>query len=151
MNLTKIQKFVILAVSFGNILEWYEIYLYVFWAPVISQLFFDHTSYSVNLLSTVSLFAIGFLVRPLGGLFFGRLGDRIGRKKAFVLSILAMIIPTFLIGILPTYHQIGFAAPFLLAILRILQTFPAGGELPGAFCYLYENADVGNRKLDRKS
>ncbi len=147
LSLTRPQRYVIYAVSLGNILEWYEIYLYVFWSPVIGHLFFSHSHETSNLISALSLFTLGFFIRPLGGLFFGRLGDRIGRKKAFILSILTMTIPTFLLGILPTYSQIGIFAPVCLALLRIMQTFPAGGELPGAFCYLYENADAGNRKF----
>ncbi len=147
VSLTRSQWFVIFAVTFGGILEWYEIYLYIFWAPAISKLFFDNVSESVNLLNTISLFTIGFFFRPLGGMVFGRLGDRLGRKRAFILSILVMTIPTFLIGVLPVYQQIGILSPIFLAILRILQTFPAGGEYPGAFCYLYENANAKNRKF----
>jgi len=141
----KDQKFVILAVTLGNILEWYEIYLYIYWAPILSNLFFDTGAEATNLINTFVIFAIGFLARPIGGLFFGRLGDRIGRKKAFILSIITMTGPTFLMGCLPTYAAVGWIAPFLLAGLRILQSFPSGGELPGAFCFLYECADSKNR------
>jgi MFS family permease len=143
---SKEQRSVILAVTIGNILEWYEIYLYVYWAPVISKLFFNFESDFINLVDTFLLFGIGFLVRPLGGLFFGRLGDRIGRKKSLVLSVVTMTVPTFAIGLLPTYSQIGFSAFLILGILRILQSFPSGGELPGAFCFLYESANPQDRK-----
>ncbi len=143
----KEKRSVILAVTIGNFLEWYEIYLYVYWAPIIAKLFFDNTqSELVNLTNAFLLFALGFLARPLGGLFFGRLGDRIGRKKALVLSIMMMIFPTFITGFLPTYAQIGAFAPIILGIMRVLQSFPAGGELPGASCYLYESSRLPNRR-----
>jgi MHS family proline/betaine transporter-like MFS transporter len=143
----KQQRSVILAVTFGNILEWYEIYLYIYWAPIIAGLFFTFESPLINLTNTLLLFAMGFLVRPLGGVFFGRLGDRVGRKRAFYLSIIVMTVPTFLMGCIPTYAQIGVFAPILLALMRILQSFPSGGELPGAFCYLYESAGPTNRRF----
>lgn len=138
---------IILAVTIGNLLEWYEIYLYVYWAPVISKIFFDGESELKRLSSTFLVFALGFLARPLGGLFFGRLGDRIGRRKALILSLAMMTVPTFATGLLPTYAEIGMAAPILLCIIRFLQAFPAGGELPGAACYLYESAKVEKRRF----
>ncbi len=144
--INRVQKHVIWAITLGNILEWYDIYLYIFWAPTLSALFFkDNSSYS--LFKIILLFALGYICRPLGGIVFGRLGDRIGRRQAFILSILLMTIPTFLLGLIPTYSQLGIYSPLILAFCRILQTFPSGGELPGAFCYLYENADLKNRKF----
>lgn len=145
--LNKLQKQVVLTITLGNILEWYDIYLYIYWAPNISRLFFGQHSESLSLFNTVAFFALGFFFRPLGGIFFGRLGDHIGRKNTFILSIIILTIPTFLLGILPVYSQIGIAAPILLALIRILQTFPSGGELPGVFCYLYENASPKNLKF----
>lgn len=142
----KERRTVILAVTIGNVLEWYEIYLYVYWAPIISSLFFSPREDNGNLINTFLIFALGFLARPLGGLFFGRLGDRIGRKKSLILSLLVMTVPTFVTGLLPTYAEIGLLAPWILACMRILQSFPAGGELPGAFCYLYESARPQNRR-----
>src|SRR5690606_29829893 len=97
------ERNVILDVTIGNFLEWYEIYLYVYWAPIISKLFFESSSDLTNLIHTFLIFAVGFLTRPLGGLFFGRLGDLIGRRKSLLLSIVMMIIPTFITGLLPTY------------------------------------------------
>ena len=146
-DLTKSQKFVIFAVTFGSILEWYDIYLYVYWAPIISSLFFKQNSQFLNTFNTVLLFSVGFIFRPLGGIFFGHLGDRIGRKQTFILTIILMTIPTFVLGLLPVYDQIGIFAPIFLAIIRILQTFPAGGEIPGVFCYLYENSSQNNKKF----
>ena len=142
----KKQRNVILAVTFGNLLEWYEIYLYVYWSPVIAKLFFPPEAEKINLSRTFLIFAVGFLARPLGGLFFGRLGDSIGRKKAFILSLVMMTIPTILTGFLPTYGQVGILAPVFLTCIRFLQSFPAGGELPGAICYLYECSEIHRRR-----
>ncbi len=145
--LSKSQIHVIFAVTFGNILEWYDLYLYIYWAPTISTLFFDQHSSSAKLINTIAFFALGFIFRPLGGIIFGRLGDHFGRRVSFLLSIVLMTIPTFALGFIPTYSQIGIMAPIILAIARILQTLPSGGELPGVFCYLYENANSNNRKF----
>jgi len=145
--ITKEQLRVILVVTFGNILEWFEIYLYAYWAPVLSRVFFNFDSDLVNLISTFVIFGAGFLARPLGAILFGRLGDLIGRRKSFTLSITVLTIPTFIIGLLPTYAQIGVGAPLLLGLMRLLQSIPAAGEAPGAFCYLYENSTFENRKF----
>lgn len=147
MDFSKKQsRTVLFAVTIGNLLEWYEIYLYVYWAPIIAKLFFNSESELVNLTNTFLVFAVGFLARPLGGVFFGRLGDRIGRRKSLILSLAIMTIPTFATGLLPTYEQIGILAPIALTFLRIMQSFPAGGELPGAICYLYESARLDRRR-----
>lgn len=142
----KEERTVIIAVTIGNLLEWYEIYLYVYWAPIISKLFFNSGSDFTNLTNTFWIFGLGLLARPIGGIFFGRLGDKIGRKKVLILSILMMTIPTFVTGLLPTQNQIGGYAPWILGIMRFLQAFPAGAELPGACCYLYESSKFAERK-----
>ncbi len=142
----KERRTVILAVTIGNLLEWYEIYLYVYWAPIISTIFFGPNSQLVNLTNTLLIFALGFLARPIGGIFFGRLGDLIGRRKSLILSLVMMTFPTFVTGLLPTFEQIGIFAPIILALMRLLQSFPAGGELPGAFCYLYESSRLPQRR-----
>lgn len=148
MDFSKKEKAtVIFAVTFGNLLEWYEIYLYVYWAPIIAKLFFKPNTELANLTNTFLIFAIGFLARPIGGVFFGRLGDRIGRRKALILSLVMMTAPTFATGLLPTYAQIGIFAPIILVCMRILQSFPAGGEIPGASCYLYESSRLSSRRL----
>ena len=136
----------ILAVTIGSILEWYEIYLYVYWAPIIAQILFGHTSKMLDLIDLFLLFGLGFLGRPLGGILFGRIGDIIGRKKSLMLSIFIMIFPTVLMGLVPTYKQIGILAPIIVVVLRFMQSIPAGGELPGAFCYLYENTSPSHRR-----
>ena len=145
--LDRVQRYVVLCVSLGNTLEWYDAYLYIFWAPTLSVLFFGEDSVSHRLFSVIAFFAIGYIIRPLGGVFFGRFGDQQGRRKAFIASMVCMAAATFAIGCLPTYSQAGVFAPLLLAICRIAQTFPSGGELPGAFCYLYENANKNNKKF----
>lgn len=137
---------IILAVTIGSILEWYEIYLYVFWSPILSKLLFNHPSEAVNLIGIFLLFAVGFLARPFGGIVFGRIGDLFGRKKSLILSIVVLAVPSFVMGVLPTYETIGLAAPILFAITRLFQALPAGGELPGAFCYLYESTHMHHRR-----
>lgn len=126
LALNKVQKYVIFAITFGNLLEWYDFYLYVFWSSILAERFFNEKTASGNLLFIVAFYATGFIFRPLGGVFFGRLGDRIGRKKAFISSLLMMSISTFLMGFIPTYKEIGIAAPIILAILRISQSLPSG-------------------------
>jgi len=135
----------ILAVCFGSLLEWYEVFLYVYWAPLISKLFFGADTEAMNLLHSLFIFMVGFWARPLGGIIFGRIGDLLCRKHSLILSIVIMIFPTLGMGLLPTYGQIGVLAPICFAILRFLQALPSGGELPGAFCYLYEYAPPGRK------
>lgn len=136
----------ILAMSCGSILEWYEVFLYVYWSPVISKLFFGSNSESMNLLNSLFIFLVGFWARPIGGVLFGRIGDLMGRKYSLILSIVILIFPTFITGLLPTYEQIGIFAPISFAILRFLQVLPSGGELPGSFCYLYEWASPKRKR-----
>jgi Major Facilitator Superfamily. len=147
VRLSKHQAHVILAVTFGNILEWFEIYSYAYLAPVLSRLFFNFDSSLSNLISAFIIFGSGFLTRPFGAVIFGRLGDLIGRKKAFIGSILTMTIPTFLMGCLPTYQTAGMYAPIMLCLLRLFQSIPSAGEAPGTFCFLYENASENNKKF----
>lgn len=127
------------ASGIGTILEWYDFSLFAFFTPVIAPLYFPHENKLTALMLTYAIFAIGFLVRPLGAIFFGHLGDRIGRKKTLVLSILMMSVATCCIGLLPTYAQIGLAAPILLIILRIFQGLSVGGESTGAVLFVVES------------
>ncbi|NNM43710.1 MAG: MFS transporter [Chlamydiae bacterium] len=145
--LQKKTRSLISSITLGSTLEWYELILYIYWAPIISQLFFCSKSDLVELIDALLVFSIGFLARPIGGFIFGLIGDKYGRKKVFVFSIVIMSIPTFCIGFIPLYAEIGYWSGILLAICRIFQNLPAGGELPGAICYLYESAAPRNKKF----
>ncbi len=147
LRLKAAQVQVIFAVTFGSILEWFEIYAYAYLAPVLSRVFFNFDSDLANLAAAFIIFGSGFLAKPFGAIIFGRIGDLIGRKKAFIWSITFLAIPTFLMGCLPTYATAGIVAPALLAFLRLIQSIPSAGETPGTGCYLYEFADQSNRRF----
>ncbi|WP_354010179.1 MFS transporter [Endozoicomonas lisbonensis] len=137
-NLSREQLGLIFITSMGGFLELYDFIIYALMAPYIADQFFPgHDTYT-SLLTTFATFSIGYLVRPLGGVVFGHLGDRFGRKPVFVATVLVMALSTFLMGCLPTYSQIGIWAPLMLVFLRILQGFSIGGEIPGAMTYLSE-------------
>ena len=129
-----------LAVSMGGMLELYDFLIYALMASYLADNFFPASDQVTSLLVTFATFAVGYLSRPLGGLFFGHLGDRLGRKKTFTLTISLMALTTALMGCLPTYHQVGILAPILLVLCRLFQGFSLGGELPGAITYLGESA-----------
>ena len=120
------------ATMLGNAMEWFDFGVYAYLATTIGKVFFPEASGSAQLLSTFAIFAAAFIVRPLGGLFFGPLGDRIGRKKVLATTIILMAGSTFAIGLIPSYESIGIAAPILLVLLRLLQGFSTGGEYGGA-------------------
>jgi MFS family permease len=144
-GLTREERFVVIASSTGTIFEWYDFYLYATLAPFFAALFFPPGNDTAALLSAFATYAAGFLVRPFGALFFGRLGDLVGRKYTFLVTILVMGISTFGVGLLPTYSQIGFIAPVLLVLLRLLQGLALGGEYGGAATYVAEHAQSGRR------
>src|SRR5438445_3773344 len=129
----------------GTMIEWYDFYIFGSMAFVINQLFFPNTNNLASLLATLATFATGFAVRPFGALVFGRIGDLIGRKYAFIVTVTVMGGATFLIGLLPTYNEIGVFAPFLLVVLRLLQGLALGGEYGGAAIYVAEHAPDGRR------
>lgn len=136
---------VISASSMGTMIEWYDFYIFGSLAVVISTKFFPADNPTAAFLSTLATFAAGFVVRPFGALFFGRLGDLIGRKYTFMVTLLLMGGATFLIGCVPSYETIGFFAPLLVLILRLLQGLALGGEYGGAATYVAEHAPVGER------
>jgi MFS family permease len=136
---------VIAASSAGTLIEWYDFYIFGSLATIISNQFFPKGDEVVNLLLTLATFATGFVVRPFGALFFGRLGDLIGRKYTFMVTLLIMGTSTTLIGLLPNYETIGLAAPLLLLILRLLQGLALGGEYGGAATYVAEHAPADKR------
>ncbi|TPG32652.1 MFS transporter [Flavobacterium pectinovorum] len=136
---------VISASSMGTMIEWYDFYIFGSLAVVISTKFFPSDNPTAAFLSTLATFAAGFVVRPFGALFFGRLGDIIGRKYTFMATLLLMGGSTFLIGCIPSYETIGFLAPLLVLILRLLQGLALGGEYGGAATYVAEHAPVGQK------
>jgi MHS family proline/betaine transporter-like MFS transporter len=129
----------------GNIMEWYDFTVYGFFATVIGEQFFPKEDKIVQLISAFGIFAAGYLMRPIGGIIFGHIGDKQGRKKALLISILMMAIPTTLIGFLPTYSSVGWYSALLLVILRLLQGLSVGGEFTGSISFLTEKAPSGKR------
>lgn len=133
-------KTVVLAGVIGNIIEWYDFALFGYFAPIISTLFFPNENEVVSLLETYGVFAAGFIIRPIGAVVFGYIGDRIGRRTELFFSVILMAIPTFILGTLPIYEQIGIAAPIVLIILRLIQGLSVGGEFTGSVTYVAETA-----------
>ncbi|MFL6678517.1 MAG: MFS transporter, partial [Burkholderiaceae bacterium] len=139
------EKKVIFASSLGTVFEWYDFYLYGSLAPIIAAQFFSGLDPSAAFIASLLAFAAGFFVRPFGALVFGRLGDMIGRKYTFLVTILIMGLSTFIVGVLPNYKAIGVAAPIILIALRMLQGLALGGEYGGAATYVAEHAPHGKR------
>ncbi len=144
-NNTKSIWKVIGASSMGTLIEWYDFFIFGSLSIVISTKFFPADNPTAAFLSTLATFAAGFVVRPFGALFFGRLGDIIGRKYTFMVTLLLMGGATFLIGCIPSYESIGFWAPLIVLILRLLQGLALGGEYGGAATYVAEHAPMGQR------
>ncbi len=143
--MTAEEKKVIFASSLGTVFEWYDFYLYGSLAAIIAKQFFAGLDPTSAFIFALLAFAAGFIVRPFGALVFGRLGDMIGRKYTFLVTILLMGASTFIVGILPTYATIGVAAPIILIVLRMLQGLALGGEYGGAATYVAEHAPHGKR------
>jgi len=145
--MTKEERRVIFASSLGTVFEWYDFYLYGSLAAIISKQFFAGVNDTTAFIFALMAFAAGFAVRPFGALFFGRLGDLIGRKYTFLITILIMGLSTAVVGMLPGYASIGVAAPVILVSLRLLQGLALGGEYGGAATYVAEHAPQGKRGL----
>ena len=145
--LTAGHKKVIFASSLGTVFEWYDFYLYGSLAAIIAAQFFSGVNETTGFIFALLAFAAGFAVRPFGAIVFGRIGDMIGRKYTFLVTIVIMGISTFLVGILPSYGSIGIAAPVILIVLRLLQGLALGGEYGGAATYVAEHAPHGKRGL----
>ena len=143
--MTAEEKKVIFASSLGTVFEWYDFYLYGSLAAIIAKQFFAGLDPTSAFIFALLAFAAGFIVRPFGALVFGRLGDMIGRKYTFLVTILIMGLSTFIVGILPTYASIGVLAPIILIVLRMLQGLALGGEYGGAATYVAEHAPQGKR------
>ena len=136
---------VITASSVGTLIEWYDFYIFGSLATILSEQFFPKTTPTVAFLSTLAMFAVGFVVRPFGAIVFGRLGDMVGRKYTFLVTLILMGISTFGIGLVPGYEKIGMVAPLIVLLLRIVQGLALGGEYGGAATYVAEHAPVGKR------
>jgi len=132
----------------GNVMEWYDFAVYGFFAATIGKLFFPSDDPVVSLIASFGTFAAGFLVRPLGGLVFGRIGDLVGRHRAMYLSVVTMAVPTLLMGLLPTYASIGIWAPILLVLIRLIQGLSVGGEYTSSLVYMVEQAPDGKRAFN---
>jgi MFS family permease len=137
--------YVIMASSVGTLIEWYDFYIFGSLAVILAQQFFPQSNPTAGLLSTLATFAAGFIVRPFGAIVFGRLGDLVGRKYTFLVTLILMGGSTFAIGLIPGYQVIGIAAPILVLILRLLQGLALGGEYGGAATYVAEHAPAAKR------
>ena len=138
---------VVTASSLGTVFEWYDFYIYGILAASFGKLFFPPGDETLAFLASLGLFGVGFSVRPFGAIVFGRLGDLVGRKYTFLVTILVMGLSTALVGVLPTYESIGVWAPILLVVLRVMQGLALGGEYGGAATYVAEHAPRGKRGL----
>ncbi len=137
----------IMAGFIGNVVEWYDFALYGYLAGVIAPVFFPSDDPTAGLVATYGIFAAGFMMRPLGAAFFGWFGDRYGRVLTMQISVAMMALPTLLLGILPTYAQVGIVAPLLLVLVRLLQGLSVGGEFSSSATDLVETAPKGRRGL----
>lgn len=135
----------VIAGCIGNVLEWYDFALYGFFAPILAKLFFPSEDQLSSLLATFGVFAVGFLMRPVGSVIFGILGDRLGRKRALEISVVMMAVPTTLIGVLPTYEKVGLLAPVLMTLIRLVQGISVGGEFTGSISFVVEHAPPNRR------
>ncbi|MBM3633174.1 MAG: MHS family MFS transporter [Alphaproteobacteria bacterium] len=131
----------------GNLFEFYDFILFAYFAPILGKLFFPSADETTELIKAFGVFAVGFFVRPLGGIVFGHIGDKVGRKQALVLAIILMAIPTAVIGLLPTYEEIGISASILLIVMRMLQGFSMGGNYGGSITFTTEHSDPKHRGL----
>src|SRR5215813_3431192 len=152
MNLQQTRNFarlrnVIGAGTIGNLLEWYDFAIYGYFAAQIGRQFFPREDAVAQLVSAFGVFAIGYLMRPVGGALVGHIGDRFGRRAALTFSVTAMAIPTFLIGLLPGYTTLGLFAPIALTLLRMVQGLSVGGEYTSSMVFLVEQAPDGRRGL----
>ena len=138
-------RLIILASSLGTVFEWYDFYLYGLLATIITAQFFSGVNETTGFIFALAAFAAGFAVRPFGALFFGRIGDLVGRKNTFLVTMGIMGLSTFLVGLLPSYASVGVVAPIALVVLRLLQGLALGGEYGGAATYVAEHAPAGKR------
>ncbi|WP_374529186.1 MFS transporter [Novosphingobium sp.] len=141
------EKLIITASSLGTVFEWYDFYLYGLLTSIIAAKFLTGLNPTTSFIMALLVFAAGFIVRPFGALLFGRIGDMVGRRYTFIVTLLVMGLSTFLVGCLPTYESVGVAAPIMLVVLRMFQGLALGGEYGGAATYVAEHAPEGKRGL----
>lgn len=146
MNISSSSKALFAGIS-GTALQWYDFALFGYFAPIIAATYFPNDNQFASLLSAFGVFAVGYLLAPIGSLFFGYIGDQFGRKRALTLSILAMAIPTAMISIVPSYQYIGITAPVLITLLRVIQGFVASSEFTGSAVFLVEHAKPEKKAL----
>src|SRR5271163_3739241 len=144
-GMTSEERLVIFASSLGTVFEWYDFYIYGTLAAILAKQFFSGVNATAAFIFTLLAFAAGFAVRPFGALLFGRIGDLVGRKYTFLITITIMGLSTFLVGLTPGYEAIGWLAPVILIGLRLLQGLALGGEYGGAATYVAEHAPQGRR------
>ena len=142
-----VAKKAVTAGAIGNFIEWYDFAVYGYFATVIATLFFPSEDRVASLLATFAVFAVSFFMRPVGAFVFGHYGDRIGRRSTLAATVILMGLATFMIGVLPSYEQIGVLAPILLVVARLLQGFSAGGEWGGSASFIVEYAPEARRGL----
>src|SRR6476660_9588416 len=138
---------VIAAGAIGNVLEWYDFAIYGYFAASIGRTFFPKEDPVAQILSAFGIFAVGYLMRPVGGALVGSIGDKLGRRAALTFSVTAMAIPTFLVGVLPGYQVLGMMAPVVLTLLRMIQGLSVGGEYTTSIVFMVEHAPPGRRGL----
>lgn len=143
----KVSKKIYMAGLLGEVMEWYDFTVYAFFALIIASQFFPSDNHFVSVTAAFAAFAVGFLMRPLGAIFFGYIGDNFGRKKVLYYSIFMMAIPSLIIGLMPTYATIGVMAPLFLVLMRMFQGLSVGGEHTGSVIYLAELAEHKNRAI----
>ncbi len=140
------ERKIVLPVTIGSILEWYEIFLFFYWIPIISRQFTDLSTPIAELITFITVILVGFIARPMGGIIFGYIGDHWGRKRSFLLSILLITVPTVLTAFMPTFFSWTIVTVIYIGIIKFIQGIPAGGEIPGAICLLFESADSKRKK-----
>lgn len=145
--MNRAEKRSVIAGLYGNALEWYDFLLYASFAPIFAEIFFPADEHFISLITTFSVFAIGFLMRPIGGALLGHLADYAGRRQALIASVTIMSVATLLIAFIPSYQQVGMLAPITLTLLRLIQGIAVGGELPSSATFLIEHMFANRRGL----
>lgn len=144
--MNKEERSIILPITLGSMFEWFEIYLYNYWSPIMSKSFFDLSIPLAEFLYAILILGTGLIARPIGGLIFGYIGDRWGRRKSFLISIIAISVPSLAIAFMPSFSSWAYASIIYIGLVRFFQGIPAGGELPGALCLLSEGARPERRR-----